>query len=93
MRFYFRIRREKREKVNITWPENDFSRVSYYLRLTYFLDRELSVGNPDTDMVQALSLPCAVSLTFLSVETFLFPQAIFPESTVSPIDKFFVRRL
>lgn len=58
--------REKREKTNITWPNGDYSRVSFYQRITYTLDRELSVGDPDTDVVNGISTPYVVSLSLFA---------------------------
>ncbi len=62
--------REKREKTNITWPaDGDQSTVTFYQRVTYYLDREMSVGNPDTDMVIGLSNPAVVSFFVLRIST------------------------
>ncbi|VDL90380.1 unnamed protein product [Schistocephalus solidus] len=52
------VYREKREKTNITFAgDNDYSNVTFNLRITYFLDRDLSVGDPDKDRIVGLSIP------------------------------------
>ncbi|KAH9281360.1 Scavenger receptor class B member 1 [Echinococcus granulosus] len=48
---------EKREKTNITWPKGDHSQVSFYQRLTFTLNRNLSAGDPDNDIVVGISIP------------------------------------
>lgn len=48
---------EKRIKTNITWPKGDTSQVSFYQRLVFTLDRNLSVGDPDKDTVIGISTP------------------------------------
>ncbi|KAL5106452.1 Scavenger receptor clas B member 1 [Taenia crassiceps] len=48
---------EKREKTNITWPKGDHSQVSFYQRLTFTFNRNLSVGDPDKDIVIGISIP------------------------------------
>lgn len=54
--------REKRIKTNITWPKGDTSRVSFYQRLVFTLDRNLSIGDPDKDAVIGISTPFVVSV-------------------------------
>ncbi|VDN09315.1 unnamed protein product [Dibothriocephalus latus] len=54
------VYREKREKTNISFAD-DYSNVTFNLRITYFLDRNLSVGDPDKDRFVGLSVPFVVS--------------------------------
>ncbi|KAM7538610.1 hypothetical protein Aperf_G00000047261 [Anoplocephala perfoliata] len=49
--------REKRIKTNITWPKGDQSQVSFYQRLVFTLDRNLSVSDPDKDTMIGVSVP------------------------------------
>ncbi|BHF75090.1 Belongs to the cd36 [Sparganum proliferum] len=52
------VYREKREKTNIKFAgEDDYSNVTFNLRITYFLDRDLSAGDPDKDTIVGLSIP------------------------------------
>ncbi|VUZ44067.1 unnamed protein product [Hymenolepis diminuta] len=51
------VYREKRIKTNITWPKDDTSQVSFYQRLIFTLDRNLSIGDPDKDTVIGISTP------------------------------------
>uniref|UniRef100_A0A5K3FXA5 Scavenger receptor class B member 1 n=1 Tax=Mesocestoides corti TaxID=53468 RepID=A0A5K3FXA5_MESCO len=87
------VYREKREKTNISWPNGDQSQVSFYQRLTFHFDRELSVGDPDKDMVLGISTPFVTMASNMeaglgpsegeyTLLTFFIEPKLFVETTV-----------